>query len=134
MRNHDRRSRMTIRGATARRWNHATGRSQPTASVVPSRRSDWNAALELSVHTGNLFSGSNSGKAGRSTSGNSDDRPLEGGDRSASGVILTKDTATEPNHGYPKIPFLAIDRLLIRPERRFESDPASHSLPFIACS
>jgi alkanesulfonate monooxygenase SsuD/methylene tetrahydromethanopterin reductase-like flavin-dependent oxidoreductase (luciferase family) len=39
---HDRRSGMTIRGATARRWNHATGRSQPTTSVVPSRRSRWN--------------------------------------------------------------------------------------------
>jgi hypothetical protein len=44
-----------------------------------------NAALELPQHSGNLFSGSNSGKAGRSTSGNSDDRPLEGrGNRSKS--------------------------------------------------
>jgi hypothetical protein len=55
------------------------------------------AALELPLHAGNLFSGSNSGKAGRSTSGNSDDRPLEGGDRSARVMIHTKDTDTEPS-------------------------------------
>src|SRR5713226_3570094 len=35
------------------------------------------ATLELSVHAGNLFSGQDSGQAGRSTSGYSDDRPLE---------------------------------------------------------
>ena len=56
------------------------------------------AALELPLHTGNLFSGSNSVKAGRPTSGNSDDCPLEGrGNRSARAVILAQDTATEPN-------------------------------------
>ena len=62
------------------------------------------------MHTGNLFSGSNLGKAGRSTPGNSDDRPLEGkSNRSASAVILAQDTATVPNYTYPKMPFLAID-------------------------
>ena len=36
------------------------------------------AALELPRHAGNLFSGQDSGKAGRSTSADSDDRPVEG--------------------------------------------------------
>jgi hypothetical protein len=65
------------------------------------------AALKLSVHIGNLFSGSNSGQAGCSTSGYSDDYSSEWrSNRCGRAMILTKEATREQPPSSPRTPFL----------------------------